>query len=53
MSAHYLKLNLDKTELLFLPWKTCPFKDLSITDDNSTNPGSCHLPSGLQQLSVV
>ena len=36
MSAHYLKLNLDKTELLFLPGKACPLKDFSITVDNST-----------------
>ena len=36
MSAHHLKLNLDKTELLFHPGKACPLKDLSITIDNST-----------------
>lgn len=30
MSAHYLKLNLDKTELLFLPGKASPIHDLSI-----------------------
>ncbi|KAM9499463.1 uncharacterized protein ACWYII_002362 [Salvelinus alpinus] len=35
MSAHHLKLNLDKTALLFLPGKACPLKDLSITVDNS------------------
>jgi hypothetical protein len=32
MSAHHLKL--DRTELLFLPGKLCPLKDLSITVDN-------------------
>jgi hypothetical protein len=36
MTAHHLKLNLDKTELLFLPSTACPLKDLSITVDNST-----------------
>ena len=36
MSAHHLKLNLDKTELLFLLGKACPLQDLSITVDNST-----------------
>ncbi|KAK5933225.1 hypothetical protein CgunFtcFv8_004871 [Champsocephalus gunnari] len=30
MSAHHLKLNLDKTELLFLPGKHCPTLDLTI-----------------------
>ncbi|KAK5920741.1 hypothetical protein CgunFtcFv8_024517 [Champsocephalus gunnari] len=30
MSAHQLKLNLDKTELLFLPGKDCPTLDLTI-----------------------
>ncbi|KAK5934816.1 hypothetical protein CgunFtcFv8_020238 [Champsocephalus gunnari] len=30
MSAHHLKLNLDKTELLFLPGKDCPTLDLTI-----------------------
>jgi hypothetical protein len=36
MLAHHLKLNLDKTELLFLPGKACPLQYLSITVDNST-----------------
>ena len=36
MSAHHLKLNLDKTELLFLLGKACPLQDLSIKFDNST-----------------
>ncbi|XP_071242984.1 apoptotic protease-activating factor 1-like isoform X3 [Salvelinus alpinus] len=35
MTDHHLKLNLDKTELLFLPGKDCPFHDLAITVDNS------------------
>ncbi|KAM9418959.1 uncharacterized protein ACWYII_022362 [Salvelinus alpinus] len=35
MTDHHLKLNLGKTELLFLPWKDCPFHDLAITVDNS------------------
>ncbi|KAK5880942.1 hypothetical protein CesoFtcFv8_021799 [Champsocephalus esox] len=30
MSDHHLKLNLDKTELLFLPGKDCPTLDLTI-----------------------
>jgi hypothetical protein len=29
MSAHHLKLNLDKTELLFLPGNACPLKKTS------------------------
>ena len=36
MSAHHLKLNLGKTELLFLPGKDCPLTDLSISIDNTT-----------------
>jgi hypothetical protein len=36
MSAHHIKLNLDKTELLFITEKACPLKDLSIMVDNST-----------------
>uniref|UniRef100_A0A673ZSF1 Reverse transcriptase domain-containing protein n=1 Tax=Salmo trutta TaxID=8032 RepID=A0A673ZSF1_SALTR len=35
MTDHHLKLNLGKTELLFLPGKDCPFHDLAITVDNS------------------
>ena len=35
MATHHLKLNLDKTELLFLPGKGCPHRDLSITIDNT------------------
>ena len=30
-SAHHLKLNLNKTELLFLPGKDCPHMDLLVT----------------------
>ncbi|KAJ8365166.1 hypothetical protein SKAU_G00139970, partial [Synaphobranchus kaupii] len=33
MATHHLKLNLDKTELLFMPYKTSPLHDLSITVD--------------------
>ena len=36
MSAHHLKLNLNKTELLFLPGKACLLLELSITVDKST-----------------
>ena len=36
MSAHHLKLNLNKTELLFIPGKACPLQDFSITVENST-----------------
>ncbi|KAM9427569.1 uncharacterized protein ACWYII_019092 isoform 2-T4 [Salvelinus alpinus] len=35
MTDHHFKLNLGKTELLFLPGKDCPFHDLAITVDNS------------------
>ncbi|XP_044077145.1 uncharacterized protein LOC122887736, partial [Siniperca chuatsi] len=35
MSAHHLKLNLNKTELLFFPGKASPIHDLSITNENS------------------
>ncbi|XP_071211360.1 GDP-fucose protein O-fucosyltransferase 2 isoform X1 [Salvelinus alpinus] len=35
MTDHHPKLNLGKTELLFLPGKDCPFHDLAITVDNS------------------
>ncbi|KAJ8340669.1 hypothetical protein SKAU_G00353020, partial [Synaphobranchus kaupii] len=31
MATHHLKLNLDKTELLFMPYKTSPLRDLFIT----------------------
>ncbi|XP_070960633.1 uncharacterized protein [Oncorhynchus clarkii lewisi] len=36
MLAQHVKLNLDKLELLFLPGKACPLKDLSIKVDNYT-----------------
>ncbi|KAJ8353230.1 hypothetical protein SKAU_G00207970 [Synaphobranchus kaupii] len=47
MATHHLKLNLDKTELLFMPYKTSPLHDLSITVDgivvaasrSARNPG--------------
>uniref|UniRef100_A0A673WK06 Reverse transcriptase domain-containing protein n=1 Tax=Salmo trutta TaxID=8032 RepID=A0A673WK06_SALTR len=35
MTNHHLKLNLGKTELLFLPGKDCPFHDLAIMVENS------------------
>ncbi|KAJ8367757.1 hypothetical protein SKAU_G00077850 [Synaphobranchus kaupii] len=35
MATHHLKLNLDKTELLFMPYKTSPLHDLSITVDGT------------------
>jgi hypothetical protein len=38
VSAHHLKLNLNKTELFFLLGKACPIQDLSITVDNSKVP---------------
>ena len=34
-SAHHLKLKLDKTELMFLPGKGCPHRDLAIAIDNA------------------
>eukprot|EP00063_Salmo_salar_P008392 XP_013983227.1 PREDICTED: guanylyl cyclase-activating protein 2-like [Salmo salar] len=36
MSAHHLKSNLDKKELLFLPGKACLLQDLFITVDNAS-----------------
>ena len=35
MAAHHLKLNLDKTELLFIPGKRCPHRDMSITIEDT------------------
>ncbi|KAJ8364931.1 hypothetical protein SKAU_G00137620 [Synaphobranchus kaupii] len=35
MATHHLKLNLDKTELLFMPYKTSPLHDLSIIVDGT------------------
>ena len=35
MAAHHLKLNLDKTEVLFIPGKRCHHRDLSITIENT------------------
>ncbi|KAJ8369183.1 hypothetical protein SKAU_G00092110 [Synaphobranchus kaupii] len=35
MATHHLKLNLDKTELFFMPYKTFPLHDLSITVDGT------------------
>ncbi|KAM3860081.1 SAP30-binding protein [Diretmus argenteus] len=35
MATHHRKLNLDKTELVFLPGKGCPHRDLSLTIDNT------------------
>ena len=35
MTAHHLKINLDKTELLFLPGKDSPIHDLTFNFDNS------------------
>ncbi|KAJ8364809.1 hypothetical protein SKAU_G00136400 [Synaphobranchus kaupii] len=35
MSSHHLKFNLDKTKLLFMPYKTSPLLDLSITVDGT------------------
>ena len=36
MSVRHLKLNLDKTELLFLPGKNLPPADFAITIENNT-----------------
>ncbi|KAJ8381302.1 hypothetical protein SKAU_G00020800 [Synaphobranchus kaupii] len=35
MASHHLKLNLDKTDLLFMSYKTSPLEDLSITVDGT------------------
>ena len=35
MFVHHLKINLDMTMLLYLPWKGSPTCDLTITFDNS------------------
>ena len=34
-SAHHLKLNLNKSELLFLPRKDCPHMDLLVTVEDA------------------
>uniref|UniRef100_A0A0E9Y112 Uncharacterized protein n=1 Tax=Anguilla anguilla TaxID=7936 RepID=A0A0E9Y112_ANGAN len=36
MASHHLKLNLNKTELLFFPCKTSLLRELSITVDGTT-----------------
>jgi len=39
MTANDLKLNLDKTELLFVPGKDCPQMDLLVTiEDINVSP---------------
>jgi hypothetical protein len=56
MSALHLKLNLDKMELFFVPGKTCPLKDLSITVYNSTvfpSQGAKNLGVTLKPLPVI
>ena len=47
MSAHPLKINLDKTELLLLPGKDSPTHDLTIPFDNSVvaPTQTCHSSS--------
>ncbi|XP_036390590.1 uncharacterized protein LOC118781699, partial [Megalops cyprinoides] len=40
MTSHHLKLNLSKTELLFIPAGPSPLHDLSITVDGTTIPSS-------------
>ena len=40
-TPNHLKLNLHKTELLFIPGKDCPFMDLSVTiEDITVSPSS-------------
>ena len=34
MTAHYLSLNLNKTELLLILGKDCPYMDLLVTVEN-------------------
>lgn len=60
MSAHHLKLNLDKTELLFVPGKASPVCDLFITTENSAGfflhkelQGGCQILSCLQLLTEL
>ena len=36
MARYHLKLNLDKTELLFIPHRTSPLPELSVTVDGKT-----------------
>ena len=36
MTAHHLKRNPDKTELLFFLTKSCPMQELTISIDNAT-----------------
>jgi len=53
MTANYLKLNLDKTELLFIPGKDCPQMDLLvIIEDINVSPAPTARKLGLDdQLS--
>ena len=40
-AAHYLRLNLDKNEILFITGKDCPYIDLSVTvEDVIVSPSS-------------
>ena len=50
MTAHHLKLNLDKTELLFVPGKDCPHTDWSLS---RKCPSVCPSPSTMRNLGVV
>ena len=36
MARYHLKLNLDKTELLYIPHRTSPLRELSVTVDGTT-----------------
>ncbi|XP_036411173.1 uncharacterized protein LOC118796418 [Megalops cyprinoides] len=45
MASNHLKLNLDKTDLLFIPARTSPLQELSITVDGTTVTSSTSVKS--------
>jgi len=54
MSAHHLKINPDKTELLFLPGEGSPTHDLTTTSNHSVSPDpDCQEPRGDSQQSTL
>ena len=49
MARYHLKLNLDKTEILYIPHRTSPLPELSVTVDGTTETAS----SSARNLGVV
>ncbi|KAG7473867.1 hypothetical protein MATL_G00100530 [Megalops atlanticus] len=45
MASNHLKLNLDKTDLLFIPAKPSPLQELSVTVDGTTDSSSTSVKS--------